>query len=223
MSRATLRRIRRLSKKAAPLIAELDRRQKAYEKSLPSQAENHLLSVIWVFRYGEPRIDEPLALAYDRAMSKAKVNTVGLVRFVPDEDDEDTSLDRMREILEKEPPGGDIRSKISICIRQVPYWLRRLCSTNLSMRLLGLEILPIPEDFKLELSKSDRDAWPSLPQGILEPRRHYGTELRFIEQMSAVELTSFIEIQKKPQDEWTRQELRFIREIRARGRQDKHD
>jgi hypothetical protein len=39
-------------------------------ESLPSVAEEHLLRVILVWRAREPRIDEPLALAYRRALSK---------------------------------------------------------------------------------------------------------------------------------------------------------
>lgn len=220
MSRATLRRIRRLNKKAAPVIAELGRRQKAFVESIPSQAEEHLLMVIWIFRYGDPRIDEPLADSYDRAMSKVIVERESLLRIISDDG---VLPESMREVLEGEPPAGDIRTKILTEIGRMPYWLRRLCSTDLSMRLLGLEIPPIPEDFKLKPSKSDWEAWPSLPQGTLQPRRHYGADLRFIEQMSPEELTSFIAIWNKPQDEWTRQELRFIREMRARGGQDKDD
>jgi hypothetical protein len=56
-----LRRIRRLRADAAG-----DRRRRDWDDSLPFVAEDHLLRVIIVFRYGEPRIDEPLALAYRR-------------------------------------------------------------------------------------------------------------------------------------------------------------
>src|SRR5262245_5255019 len=70
MSLAKLRQIRRLKARAAPVIAEHDRRAKEWMESFPSIAEEHLLRVILVFRYGEPRIDEPLALAYRRALSK---------------------------------------------------------------------------------------------------------------------------------------------------------
>ena len=106
-----LRRIRRLRAYAAPLIAECDRRENNWKKSLPPLAEEHLLRVILVFRYGEPRIDEPLALAYRRALSKLR-------------GDEAASIKHLRGMLEKEPPAGDIKLKISTWVGQMPDWLR---------------------------------------------------------------------------------------------------
>jgi len=52
MSRSTLRRIRRLRAASAPVI---HRRENKWEESLPSLAHDHLLSVIALFQYGEPR------------------------------------------------------------------------------------------------------------------------------------------------------------------------
>src|ERR1700694_4905859 len=111
MSRSnTLRRIRRLRADAAPIIAELDRRKSDWAKSVPFFAENHLLRIIAVFQYGEPRIDEALALAYRRALSKLGGSDA-------------LALFHLREILEREPPAGDIKSKISTRVRQMPDWL----------------------------------------------------------------------------------------------------
>jgi hypothetical protein len=64
MSRS-VRTIRRL--RAA--VAKLDRNERDLHVQLPQLAEDHLLRVITVFRYGEPRIDEPLALAYPRGLA----------------------------------------------------------------------------------------------------------------------------------------------------------
>src|SRR6266849_911847 len=119
MSRYTLRRIRRLRAEAAPIIAELERRKSDWTKSLPSLAENHLLRIIAVFQYGDPQIDEALALAYRRALSKLG-------------GDEAIALLRLRRILETEPPAGDIKSKISTRIRQVPDWLCYFCFARVS-------------------------------------------------------------------------------------------
>ena len=97
MSRCTLRRIRRLKATAAPIIAELDRRRREWKESWPSLAQDHLLRVIAVFQYGEPRIDEPLARECERALSKLDI-------------DEQSLPDHLREIPEAEPPPGDIES-----------------------------------------------------------------------------------------------------------------
>jgi hypothetical protein len=129
MSGSKLRRIRRLKADYAPIIAEYERRKKEWIKSIPSSAVDHLLRIIAVFQYGDPRIDEPLARANLRALSK-----LGHVERV--------ALDRIRRILEGEPPAGDIKSKISARVRQMPDWLLDLCDARLSMGVLGIEAPP---------------------------------------------------------------------------------
>jgi hypothetical protein len=201
VSRSTLRRIRRITKAAGPVLAELDRRRRNWEDSLRTLAQEHLLRVILVFRYGEPRIDEPLARAYQRAL--AEIN-----------EQEQSCVTGVRRILEQEAPAGDIKSKISTLIRQLPDWLCELCCVDLSIGVLGLEALTISQDIgKLRATKADSDAWPMLPEGMLEPRPDYGER-----EMSLEEAMSFHTIYKKPKEEWTRHEHRFVEEIRARGR-----
>jgi hypothetical protein len=224
MSLSKLRQIRRLKTLAAPVIAERDRRVKEWMESLPSLAEKHLLRVILVFRYGEPRIDEPLALAYHRALSKANdppriVDPLGKGNSSPIES---LALDHFRTILEREPPEEDIKQKISTWVKQMPDWLRHLCSTRSSMGLLKLESPPLGEDRrKFYRTKSDRRAWPMLPQGMLKPAPDYGNEdYRIIEQMSAEEAMTFITIHEKPEEEWTRRERRFVDEVFARKPKD---
>jgi hypothetical protein len=203
MSRSTLRRIRRLKADYAPTIAEYKRRKNEWKESLPSNAEDHLLRIIALFEYGDPRIDEPLALAYRRALTKLGTH-------------EGVALDRLRANLEREPPAGDIKSKISARLRQVPDWLIYFCSARLSMNVLGIKRPVLPKKvFNLKAAKSDRDAWPFLPQGVLEPRRirrdsFYRTMSRFYSTMSPEELLTYMDIQRRPEEEWTRREHRFV-------------
>jgi hypothetical protein len=206
MSRSTLRRIRRLKADYAPIIAEYGRRKKQWKESLPSIAEDHLLRVIAVFEFGDPRIDEPLELAYSRALAKLGTH-------------EGVALVRLRENLEREPPAGDIKSKISARLRQLPDWLIYFCSAKVSMDVLGIKRSVVPKKYVLNLKvmKSDRDRWPFLPQGILEPRRDqilgkrfYSTLSRFYSTMSSEELWAYIEIHRRPEEEWTRHEHRFV-------------
>src|SRR5262245_21945554 len=218
MGRSKLRQIRRLKAYAAPLIAERNRRQKEREDSLPSEAENHLLRVVLVFRFGEPRMDEPLALAYGRALSKLKSGRAELFKKldtigrIVDNAVELLLLHDLRRILESEPPVEELKSKISTWVLQMPEWLRLLCWTNFSMRLLGLDYPPLSQDvLKLTCAKSDRHAWPLLPQGILEPRPDHGNQF----EMSLEEITTYLRIIKKPQEQRTRREHRFCKYIRS--------
>jgi hypothetical protein len=163
-----LRQIRSLKAEAAPLIAERNRREKYwFENVVPPLAEEHLLRVILVFRYGKPRIDEPLALAHQRALSKLGI-------------DEASSVKHVRRILEKESLDDDIKSEFCTWVGQMPDWLRYLCAADISMNVLKLEVPLSPLSLldKLSLTKSDMDAWPFLPQGMLEPFTSFPTRSR---------------------------------------------
>jgi hypothetical protein len=222
MSRSTLRRIRRLRDRAAPLIAE---REHWFEKIAPRLAEDHLIRAILVFRYGEPRIDEPLALACGRALSKLKSDGSEPLEIPTSralltplcgelERKHPLFLNYMDTISKSQPPAEHVKSKISTWVRQMPYWLHYFCFTSLSMKLLGLD-LPAPADKDkdvLKLWPSQWDTWPWLPQGILEPRPDYS----FFEEMSAEEAETSFTICKNPEEERTRHEHRFIEEVFTR-------
>jgi hypothetical protein len=233
-----LRQIKRLKAQAAPLIAERDRRQKHWlEEIAPRLAEDHLIRVILVFRDGEPRIDEPLALACERVLSKLKSDSSEPLEIPTSralllplcgglERNDPLKLKYMDLISKSEPPAEHVKSKIATWVRQMPHWLRHLCFTTLSMTLLGLAP-PAPADedaLKLQRMKSDWTHWPLLPQGILEPQPDYG---RFVDQMSLKEAITYLTINEKPEKEWTRREHRFTEEMFARvwsmQRPDKHD
>jgi hypothetical protein len=202
MSRSTLRRIQRLKADYAYTIAEYERRKNEWVKSIPLLAVDHLLRIIAVFQYGDPRIDEPLALANRRALSK-----LGHVEAV--------ALDRIRGILEGEPPAGDIKSKISARVRQMPDWLLDLCNARLSMGVLGIEAPPVPKSAsELKQSRSDREAWPFLPQGVLVPCGK--RERSFLDEMSVEELLLYCDIRRTPEEQRTRHEHRFLDEMHAR-------
>ena len=200
MSRSTLRRVRRLKADHAHTIAEYERRKNERNKSL---AVDHLLRIIAVFQYGDPRIDEPLALANRRALSKLG-------------DLEAVALWRIRRIVEEEPPAGDIRSKISARVRQMPDLLLYLCAAFFSTSALGIEAPPRRKNAsELELSQSDSKAWPFLPKGVLVPRGK--RERSFLDEMSVEELLEYLDILQRPEEKITRRERRFLDDIYARG------
>ena len=204
MSRATLRRAKRLKSDAAPAIAAMARKYRDYENSYNVSARDHLLEIIAVCRYGEPRIDEPLADAYKRAKSKFEFNYYALAVS-------------MRLALEKEPPPGDIKTKISTLIQEAPDWLIYFCQANLSMRELGIKPRKIPKSIqKLVPAKSDRFRWPSLPKGVLKSLPDRGEEHLFLDAMSLEELFTFYLTMQTPEEDWTRREHRFVQKMFAR-------
>jgi hypothetical protein len=194
MSRSTLRKVRRLKAAAAPVIAELERRKAAWEASKHLSAQNHLLRVIAVFFDGNARIDEPLKLAYDRALSQlGGTDSIALVKL------------RLR--LEQEPPTGDIRSKISQRLREIPDWLHHLCWTLASTKTLGIDFHVPAGRYK----PTGLRAWPFLPHGILIPD---DLEVpRFLQEMSLEEVVRYRDLLLKPEVDWTRHERRFVQEM----------
>jgi hypothetical protein len=193
----------RPSSDVTPVIAERDRSQKDRKNSLRSLAEDHLLRVILVFRYGEPRIEEPLALAYRRALSKLDLNRL-------------SSLNHIRRVLKEEPPAGDINAKISKSVRPMPYWLRHRGGVDLSMKLLGLEIPPLlKKSFKSAATKPDRDAWQLPHQSMFKPRSDYDEKYRFVNRPSTRDLIRYLRILRKPDDQWTWREHKFYEAIDA--------
>jgi hypothetical protein len=217
MSRAQLRQIRQLKARFEPLIAERDRRRKEREKSAPARAEAHLLKVILVFRHGQPRIDEPLALAYRRALKIVGPPSLNDDEGNPSNVMEILALDDFRRTLEREQPAGNMKQKISAWVNQMPDWLRHLCDTGMSMVRLNLKSQPLPEDIrKFRRTESDERAWPNLPQGMLQPPRAANEHFRVVGKLSVEEAYSILRICEKPKREWTRRERRFNDELIAR-------
>jgi len=205
----------RTNRRLRDAVAKLDRNERHLEIQLPHLAEDHLLRVITVFRYGEPRIDEPLALAYSRGLPQlaAMARPYTGRRAAPMT--EATALEHLRRILEREQPADGIRSKLSTWVRQMPDWLRYLCRTGFSMRILGLETPPLSNEvLKLQWKKSDWYAWPQLPREMLEPGS--GEQCGFVDEMSWDELLAYQSIIEKPEEEWTRLEHRFVQAMFAR-------
>jgi hypothetical protein len=136
-----------------------------------------------------------------RALSKLGINDAAAPSHV-------------RGILESEPAAGDIKSKISTWIQELPDWLLHLCDAHLSMNILGIKRPSCSESvFEFKLAKSDKNAWPLLPQGVLEPNQ--SNRYRF--EMSLEEAMRYLDISGKPEEGWTRHERRFIRDIDARA------
>jgi hypothetical protein len=208
MSRSTLRRIRRLHADSRSTVKELERRKSEWEDLARYWAREHLLKVIALSRYGQPRMDGPLALACRRAWSQLRVD-----EMFPPKIREELASYTMREILEKESPTGGIKVTMCTALRQIPDWLLYFCDAHSSMALLGIEWPPYPKDLcKLFMQNSDMHAWPFLPQGVLEPWDQMMVEaFRFMDQMSPEELMFYRAIRMKPEEKWTRHEHRFIR------------
>jgi len=210
MSRVTLRRIRRLKAEAAPAIAELARHHQNFKTRKVSWAASHLMAIVAIFRYGEPRIDEALNHAYERALKALpgatgnRSHTRAYAAFAYD----------MLLALEKEQCGTC--GKLVELVGEVPDWLRYYCQAGVSLRMLGYPAAPFRESMhQLVPPPGDAFIWPSLPMNKLKRCPDGGEGFSFLDQLSFKDLVLFFDIMKKPDDERTRSEHKFVREIFA--------
>ena len=134
MSRATLRRIQRLTAEAAPAIAELARRRE-FKSEKGKWAQSHLLALVAISRYGEPRIVEPLHDAYERALKALPEATHGrLPTYAYWPLAQEMCFGRNRASTDTAPQEADARSSAAMPKRahhvflfrsMGPIWLKR--------------------------------------------------------------------------------------------------
>src|SRR5260370_10621869 len=70
MTRISSRRLTRLEKLAAPVIAERRRRKAEEAGWLREAACDHATKLVTLILHGDPHIEEPLAIAWRRALSR---------------------------------------------------------------------------------------------------------------------------------------------------------
>jgi hypothetical protein len=223
-----LRKAYRLADEAAPVLAERARRRPQLAKLIREYArkrtaekaplaQQHLLRVIAVWRYGNPKINEPLKDAYERALSKHRSES----RLEKYETLAPGSIERemlrlVTERLKNEHPDGNIDKRFSALIQEMPYWLYVLCDVARSVAELQLPERPQVE-FHFAVTNADKDAWPALPQGVLEPRAPQEQfDLNGKPNMTIEEALEIIRITAKPENRWLRSERKFFREVTRR-------
>jgi len=232
MSRALRQKINRLKADAAPVIAPREQRQRGGNEHLRRLSKQHLLRVIAVHRYGDPKIDEPLERAYARAMLKlgcdvnveTNIDVVNRAVFImamlqgcdisePEGLDEELALTLFENMLENEQPDRDINSILAAAIKEVPDWLLFLTNAaRASGDLLGIDVPDAPDSFfgLAPENAEDLDIWPNLPKGVLKRYSEANTRAFY---RNDAELAAYTAIMLKPKANRTRREIEFIRSL----------
>jgi hypothetical protein len=235
MSRALRQKLRRLKAEAAPVIAAREQYERGGDENLRVVAKRHLLRVIAVYRYGDPKIDEPLESAYERAMLKLGcdirvemkndvVQTVMLqIAIIEGRDtsdlqnlSENQALVLFENTLRKEHSDGDINLQLAVLIKEVPDWLLFFTKAGASGDLLGIDVPDAPASlFGLAPeSADDFDLWPDLPKGIL--KRYSDADTRAFYRNDE-EMAACTAIMLKPKARRTRNEIRFVQDLCRRN------
>jgi hypothetical protein len=220
MSRSSIRAIARLRVKAAPILEKRRRegeRERGPEviRAYLAAARDHGIRVVTLFLKGDPKIDEPLHIAWRRAHKHFKLVYSS---------DKPVPTEFFYERVLKDLPGLTPEEKLAGAIEQMPDWLGYFCHTDFTMRMLCLALDGVCLDRihriqnsarQLELNVDqlsskwkvpidDCGAWPFLPKGILVPFDEY-------REASEWELLRACDIMLK--ENWTPDEARQVKEL----------
>jgi hypothetical protein len=117
-------------------------------------ALDHATKLVTLILHGDPHIEEPLAIAWDRALDRLGLSDVP----------QEVLSYRLRAVVAA-LPGDTENAKIARVFSSAPSWL--LYYASLDCFLLGIELPkssePVPE-YGLD---GLRDSWPNLPTGTI--------------------------------------------------------
>ncbi len=205
MTRISSQRLTRLEKLAAPIIAGRWQREAAADIRLRRAAGDHATKLVTLILHGDPRIEEPLAIAWRRALSG-----LGLA---------DTPPARLPALLRAQViaslPGNTENDKFGGVLSSAPPWLLAFCMASIDGYVLGIDLPkdsePSPEPGCDALE--DMEAWPDLPTGTLAaggpvPDYHHALDCEEV-----IDLTRLLE---KGEKNWSRRDRRRRKEITAK-------
>src|SRR5438552_4701334 len=207
MTRITNRRLSRLEKLVASVVAERKRREPEEMAWRRQAALDHATKLVTLILHGDPRIDEPLAIAWQRALTK--LGLVGIHQVMLPY--------RLGDVVAALP--GDTESaKFANVLCSAPRWLRDFCDASLDCFVLGIELPkssePAPE-YGRDGLRDSIDSWPDLPTGTIGVGRPIPkpNPMRVLSPEECIDLIAFL---KSGEENWSRRDRHRYREIMAK-------
>jgi hypothetical protein len=205
MNLAGRRRLSRLEKRVASVVAERKRREPEEMEWRHQAALYHARKLATLILHGDPQIDEPLAIAWERA------------RGLSSTPEELFHYQRFRVVVVG--PHGDTESaeiaKFAHVFRSAPSWLLDFCHASVDCCLLGIELPkssePAPQ-YGRDGHREAWDAWPELPKGTIGAGRPIPqpNPMRTLSLEEAIEL---IRLLKSGEENWSRRDRHRYSEI----------
>jgi hypothetical protein len=139
------------------------------------RAYMHAILVAAVALYGEPKIEEPLGIAWSRVKEKLtkKFAAAAKESWIREFEEELHPMSRARllyvPLMFDKLPGGNDNLKFERIFSEAPAWLLKFTAVEWDAKLLGFKLRKLvgtPElgrDARLE-----RNNWPSLPEGTID-------------------------------------------------------
>jgi hypothetical protein len=207
MTRITNRRLSRLENLVTAMVAERKRREPGETAWRRQAALDHATKLVTLILHGDPRIDEPLSIAWQRALTK-----LGLERI-----DQVLLPYRLGDVVAALP--GDTESaKFANVLCSAPRWLRDFCDASLDCFVLGIELPkssePAPE-YGRDGLRDSIDSWPDLPTGTIGVGRPI-PKPNPMRVLSPEECIDLIGVLKSGEENWSRRDRHRYRQIMAK-------
>jgi hypothetical protein len=206
VTRITNRRLSRLEKLVASVVAERKRREPEEVAWQLQSARNHATKLVTLILHGDPRIDEPLAIAWQRALTKLGLVDIHQVLLPYRLGDVVAAL-----------PGDTENAKFAHVLCSAPRWLLHFCMASLDCFVLGIELPkssePAPECGRDGLR--DMKSWPDLPTGTIGAGRPI-PKPNPMRALSPEERIDLIGLLKSGEENWSRRDRHRYREIMAK-------
>jgi hypothetical protein len=204
MNLISRRRLSRLEKLVASAVAERKRREPEKAAWRRQAALDHATKLVTLILYGDPQIEEPLAIAWKRALDRLGLGNAP----------QEVLPYRLRAVV-ADLPGDTENAKIAGVLNSAPSWLLKFCRAGLDCFVLGFELpkssKPAPEYGRGGLHEA-RDAWPDLPTGTMGAGRPI-PKPNPMRTLSAEELIDLIALEKSGEENWSRRERHRYDEI----------
>jgi hypothetical protein len=208
------RRLSRLEKRVASVVAERKRREPEEMEWRRQAALYHARKLSTLILHGDPQIDEPLAIAWERARGHLGLSGTPEELF---------HYQRFRVVVVG--PHGDTEiaeiAKFAHVFRSAPSWLLDFCHASVDCCLLGIELPkssePAPQYGRDGLREAN-DAWPDLPKGTIGagrpmPKSNARPPLSVEETIDWIDLTRLL---KSGEENWSRRDRDRYSEIIAK-------
>ena len=207
MTRITNRRLSRLENLVTAMVAERKRREPGETAWRRQAALDHATKLVTLILHGDPRIDEPLSIAWQRALTK-----LGLERI-----DQVLLPYRLGDVVAALP--GDTESaKFAHVLCSAPRWLRDFCDASLDCFVLGIELPkssePAPE-YGRDGLRDSIDSWPELPTGTIGVGRPI-PKPNPMRVLSPEECIDLIGVLKSGEENWSRRDRHRYRQLMAK-------
>ena len=160
-SRQRLRRLDQIRRRVSLLVKYYTPRSEARMQPLQKKAEEHLLRLGAVLLHGQPKIDEPLAHAWQRTVTHYGLGANSEIQGV------DLRVVVVTHRVNSELPGETKHDKLQYIFDHLPSWLLVFTCAFQDQTLLALgrrDVSDSPRGGHIGLHEGYQ-AWPDLPAG----------------------------------------------------------